>query len=266
MIFKSTSTTTSAAATTITTTTTNTSDFLNLIFQNGTFFQFSLSTLTTAQVVALLSDGYDIADCIVNCSNKGIVSLIRLGSLYHSESQRLLNFKGLCKFSSNKTFVCACSDNYVGRVCSVDTRPCMYSPCANNGTCVEFNVTTQNISSVSYSCECGAYYYGSNCQHQVNLCENVTCLNGGYCTVDSTKMQANCTCVNGYSGETCETELASLKTIKQVSSMAGRLAPVLVFAGVYLMMALFDLVTLLDQSRRVKVRKLKRIVRPIYRA
>lgn len=259
---------TSTVATTITTTT-NTSEFLNLIFQNGTFFQFSLSTLTTDQVVALLSDGYDIADCIVNCSNKGIClpnSFRRMDPIKARITTIFNCLKGLCKFSSNKTFVCACSENYVGRVCSVDTRPCMYSPCANNGTCVEFNVTAQNSSSsssVSYSCECGEYYYGSNCQHQVDLCENVTCLNGGYCLI---QMQANCTCVNGYTGEKCETESASLKTIKQVSTVAGRLAPVFVFVGIYLMMAFFDLVTLLDQSRRVKVRKLKRIVRPVYRA
>ena len=50
------------------------SDILQLIFSNGTLFEFSLSSLGSARVIALLSEGYDLADCIVNCSNKGFLS------------------------------------------------------------------------------------------------------------------------------------------------------------------------------------------------
>ena len=39
---------------------------------NGTLFEFTLETLGISQVEYLLSNGYDLTDCIVNCSNKGI--------------------------------------------------------------------------------------------------------------------------------------------------------------------------------------------------
>jgi hypothetical protein len=124
----------------------------------------------------------------------------------------------------------------------VDIRPCMHSPCLNNGTCVENTtalISTNGNSNSSYTCECGEYYYGTNCEYRLDLCQNETCSNNGYCTMESTQNVANCTCIMGYSGVYCETELESTKIIKTVTSIAS-VIPLFVFAGIYLMMFIID--------------------------
>lgn len=174
----------------------------------------------------------------------------------------------MCKFSSNKTFVCACMENYTGRVCSAGTRPCMYSPCLNNGTCIEnstsVNATMSSVSNSSYYCDCGQYYYGKNCENRVNLCTNATCLNGGYCSSDVENKQANCTCLSGYSGMKCEIESDSLRNIKRVSSIAG-MVPLFIFAGIYLLMMFFDVVTLLSAKKNIGLKRKKVISKPLYK-
>ena len=162
-------------------------------------------------------------------------------------------------------------DNYVGRVYAVDSRPCTHSPCLNNGTCIENGNLSDSASlisgsgSSSYVCECGEYFYGRNCENRVNLCSNVTCLNYGRCAINTITNQANCSCVNGYSGSMCEIESSTLKQTKQVSSVAG-LVPIFVFAGIYLLMMFFDVVTIVNFSKKLRHRKPKpHVFRPVYR-
>ena len=193
---------------------------------------FIFDSLTTDQKIAILNSDYDLSDCIVNCSSNG-----------------------LCKFSSNKTFVCLCLLNYAGRTCSQDTRPCSHSPCLNNGTCLTTldNSTTSSTNSSSnstewgYSCVCGAFYYGTNCQLKKNVCENETCSGNGNCV--DTNNTAVCSCYALYEGTTCEIESSTRQTMKTVTSYTTLIAIICIFL-IYALILLSDLSNLCCKSQK----------------
>ena len=155
-----------------------------------------MSTLTTEEILAILSSDYDFNNCIVNCSNNG-----------------------LCKYTGNKMFSCECYADYAGQTCQKNIRPCSHWPCLNNGTCVE------NIMNQSYTCECGPLYYGKNCENKIDVCENETCSAKGKC-YDIGNV-AVCKCYSLYSGTHCEIESSHKSTIQSVTSYSSIIAMVL---------------------------------------
>ncbi len=151
----------------------------------------NLMNLTQAnmqQVLNILQSNSDISSCLSNCSNQGI-----------------------CKLSTNQTYICECNANFMGKSCQTDERPCSQSnKCLNNGTCIN----SQDLT--SFTCECpeGSPFYGQYCENMRNLCENVTCSSHGYCKQSQNKTK--CKCYNGYEGEKCEIEGNTVKLVKNV--------------------------------------------------
>ncbi len=140
------------------------------------------------QLINILQSNADVSSCLSNCSNQGI-----------------------CKLSTNQTYICECNANFMGKSCQTDERPCSQSnKCLNNGTCVN----SQDL--ISFTCQCpeNGPYYGQYCENIKNLCENVTCSSHGYCTQNQN--ETKCKCFNGYEGEKCDIESSSVKLVKSV--------------------------------------------------
>ncbi|XP_070177359.1 protein crumbs-like isoform X2 [Littorina saxatilis] len=97
-------------------------------------------------------------------------------------------------------YLCNCSQTgYTGRNCTEDIDECQPDPHpCNNGTC--------NNTLSSFTCDCGDTYLGARCEH-VDPCSSTVCGNGGHCNwiqQGGAGYLANCTCVGGYTGLTCE--------------------------------------------------------------
>lgn len=210
--------------------------------------QFSMSSLSTQDLVSIINSKYDFTNCIVNCSSNG-----------------------LCKFSSNNTFVCECLSNYAGPTCAQDTRPCSHSPCLNNATCLAtttaLNLTltssTNSTEPSGYECVCAKNYYGTNCEFKVNICENVTCSGNGKCADENDV--AICKCFSLYSGDQCEIESQKQKTIKQAASTTSIIA-IVVLVLFYLLIVLSDVMDYCCMSAEKKSRpsRLRRVKKLVY--
>lgn len=178
---------------------------------------FSLSTLTTEEVVSIINSDYDFSNCIVNCSSNGV-----------------------CKYTGNKTFSCECKANYAGQTCQQDIRPCSHSPCVNNGTCVSNVTSTSNSNNQSYICDCPEFYYGKNCEQKVDVCQNETCSGNGNCM--DVNSVPKCSCFAMYSGNHCEIESQQKKTLQQVSATTSIIAIVtlVIFYGLVVLSDILD--------------------------
>jgi hypothetical protein len=139
------------------------------------------------QIITILGSANDVSSCLSNCSNQGV-----------------------CKLS-NKTYVCECNSNFIGKSCQTDDRPCSQSnKCLNNGTCINsFDLT-------SSTCKCpqSGVFYGEYCENVKNLCENETCSLHGYCT--QIQSEIKCKCFKGFNGDKCELESNEVKAVKSV--------------------------------------------------
>ena len=81
-----------------------------------------------------------------------------------------------------------------------DTIP--FSPCLNNGTCVDI------FSTGAYNCSCSSDYFGQGCQF-FDACSDQPCQNQGSCLVDITSIdQFVCNCREGFTGELCEVQIS----------------------------------------------------------
>ncbi|XP_024237361.2 protein crumbs homolog 2a [Oncorhynchus tshawytscha] len=141
----------------------------------------------------------------------------------------------MCKDLFNK-FDCVCKPGWEGENCEVDTDECASGPCIH-GTCMD--------ELAGFECVCNPGFGGVSCDEDLNECEEHGCENGGSCmdrvnsytcecTDDYTgplcqwtyppltceedvqcengichdgMWGANCTCVPGFAGERCETEI-----------------------------------------------------------
>jgi hypothetical protein len=138
------------------------------------------------QLLDILQSNADISSCLSNCSNQGI-----------------------CKLSTNQTYICECNANFMGKSCQTDERPCSQAnKCLNNGTCIN----SQDLTSSSCQCLENGPFYGQYCENTINLCENVTCSSHGYCTQNQN--ETKCKCNRGYEGDMCEKELNEVKKVK----------------------------------------------------
>ena len=179
----------------------------------------------------------DITPCLTNCSNNGVCLLDQ----------------------TTQTLFCACDDNFTGLNCNMDARPCSNSPCLNNATCINTNLT-----SAGYFCECNNFYTGANCETQIDLCQNETCSSNGKCSVVENK--ANCTCFQYFSGDHCEIQSQTLVTIKNVIGITSVIAIIMIIAF-YLIIVISDVLNFLisKKERRNQTNKLnRRVFKPFY--
>jgi hypothetical protein len=143
------------------------------------------------QLLNILESNADISSCLSNCSNQGI-----------------------CKLSTNQTYICECNTNFMGKSCQTDERPCSQSnKCLSNGTCIN------SLDLTSFTCQCpeNSPYYGQYCENVINLCENVTCSFHGYCIQNQNfSFITQCKCYTGYTGENCEKDSSTVKVVKNV--------------------------------------------------
>ncbi|XP_025082483.1 multiple epidermal growth factor-like domains protein 11 [Pomacea canaliculata] len=117
---------------------------------------------------------------------------------------------------SNVDGACACKSGWRGKNCSEDVDECTQTPslCVANSTCSNSPGSYRCVCNPGYktlsdgSCtECTSYTYGTNCssQCQCNATNTVSCHH----------VTGNCTCKQGWSGTTCNTDIdecASLNT------------------------------------------------------
>ena len=151
----------------------------------------SLSNLTQSNlqlILEILKSNSDVTSCLSNCSNQGV-----------------------CKLSTNKTYICECNANFMGKSCQTDERPCSQANrCLNNGTCIN------SLDLTSSSCQCpqNGPFYGQYCENMRNLCENVTCSSHGYCS--QSQSETKCKCYVGYDGDKCEIVSSSVRVVKSI--------------------------------------------------
>jgi hypothetical protein len=94
---------------------------------------------------------------------------------------------GICEVNLlNSTASCVCSGNYTGLKCET-FKSCLTSPCNNNGIC-------HNLNNLPV------------CNYNNFTCNSTLCNNHGSCKlVNNTLNTHTCTCLNGYSGLSCQT-------------------------------------------------------------
>ncbi|XP_042548644.1 protein delta homolog 1 isoform X3 [Dipodomys spectabilis] len=100
----------------------------------------------------------------------------------------------------DKPWQCLCKPGWDGKLCDIDIRPCISTPCANNGTCV-------NLDNGQYECSCAPGYSGKDCEKKDGPCviNGSPCQHGGTCVDDEGRAShASCLCPPGFSGNFCE--------------------------------------------------------------
>uniref|UniRef100_A0A1X7UPV7 Uncharacterized protein n=1 Tax=Amphimedon queenslandica TaxID=400682 RepID=A0A1X7UPV7_AMPQE len=124
---------------------------------------------------------------------------------------------GICTNVNGTNFSCACSQAYGGERCEIKLFPdCLDMPCLNNGTCAEL-VGSGNIGGSGAGepgpriyCQCPLGYAGEFCENITDLCVSSPCKNNATCIGDSANF--TCTCLPGFTGTLCETELTGCHT------------------------------------------------------
>ncbi|CAH1781396.1 unnamed protein product [Owenia fusiformis] len=101
---------------------------------------------------------------------------------------------GTCIISKSKE-KCKCKPGWSGRKCGAKVGNCSPNPCKNKGVCT----TVGN----KFSCKCRSHFTGSTCAIRTDHCIPNPCKNRGVCS-DNRKGGTLCTCMSGWSGNTCE--------------------------------------------------------------
>jgi hypothetical protein len=147
---------------------------------------------------------------------------------------------GTCHDDTNE-YTCACDPAFNGTHCEVIIGACsIYSPCKNDGTCLNIPTIIGNLSAVdfesppdpgldihdTYACFCRSYFTGRVCETLLpmafppppllipppqtdgfNCSSTELCLNGGTCIAIATIEDAFCSCPFPFGGRRCEIDL-----------------------------------------------------------
>lgn len=96
-------------------------------------------------------------------------------------------------------YTCDCEPGTEGKYCEIEINECeRYNPCVY-GNCIDLKA--------NYFCDCPAKYGGKNCSVQLLGCMKNPCLDGGTCkpyVENEVQHKFNCSCANGFHGDTCE--------------------------------------------------------------
>ncbi|XP_033997917.1 LOW QUALITY PROTEIN: protein delta homolog 2-like, partial [Trematomus bernacchii] len=106
--------------------------------------------------------------------------------------------------SCQQPWQCRCDPGWGGRFCDKDLQVCSQRPpCLNGASCVMED-------SGDYSCVCPEGFHGRDCELKTGPCQQSRspCRNGGLCEDDDGfSLVLRCSCLAGFSGPRCETDL-----------------------------------------------------------
>ncbi|KAL4229601.1 hypothetical protein ACF0H5_012639 [Mactra antiquata] len=185
--------------------------------------------------------------CIDNYINNSKHCLCAEGWYYSDQYQQCVLYDDYCDCGLHGTCdtfddgfhkLCHCNHGYAGDLCDINVDDCAYSPCKNNGSCIDTeNGYTCNcpilgtggpecddiingcVSCVpdhtdkctdtinSYICYCKPGYYGDNCEYVVPSCDYYPCEHGGSCNNVESPSSHICLCKDSWTGNSCEKEL-----------------------------------------------------------
>lgn len=198
----------------------------------GLFHELDLKT-----IISLLTDKkLDLTGCLTNCSNRG-----------------------LCGFTKeNKLSKCLCHSDYFGSYCHSSKLSCLFSPCLNNGTCIdEYNPLNNKY---EYKCKCSEYYNGKYCDKKIDLCKHEQCSNHGVC-VQNKINKIHCDCLYNYHGNKCQHESDHLQKIKIVKSTSLYIS-IFIIVSLYLIVILNDIFNLVKflLERKTKAKQVNALL------
>ncbi|CDW55282.1 hypothetical protein TTRE_0000355401 [Trichuris trichiura] len=105
---------------------------------------------------------------------------------------------------------CICRRGYTGGDCTEVVISCgSKGVCENGGSCITYNMGREQVA----YCNCKKGYGGANCEHSVETCEENSCNYHGVCTENKEYGTIECTCYDGFSGQTCNFDKRTKKAV-----------------------------------------------------
>lgn len=169
----------------------------------------------------------DLNGCLLNCSNNG-----------------------QCIQDSDLVYKCNCFENFKGKSCGTDLRPCNYKPCLNGAKCV--HIFDQITGIIGFKCDCDHFYYGSYCENKLDFCHNEKCSYHGNCQVFNGN-NTKCVCHYLYDGDKCQNESQGLKIIKNIINLSSIIAIIIIILF-YLFFIFLDLTDIFIYREKGKKR------------
>ena len=166
---------------------------------------------------------------------------------------------GVCNGTNTTPFFrCNCKEGLSGLACE-DNALCNATnntnPCKNNGNCTAVNAT-------SFTCQCPQTWVDEVCNILPNPCNTSTpCMNNGTCARTNAMPYYRCSCVMGYTGTNCETDVPSPATPAAISTglVAGvAIVVVLIIIVIVVILVLVIVYYFYRKSKKGKVDIVKR--------
>jgi hypothetical protein len=121
---------------------------------------------------------------------------------------------GTCNSTDDDVFTCTCPAGFTGSVCRNVVNFCESDPCSVDSDCITSPSGYTCICPSSCEnggvcvastgvCNCTDGYTGTFCD-EVDYCYTNPCQNNGICYISSGLPHRNCSCVSGFTGESCE--------------------------------------------------------------
>ena len=140
---------------------------------------FSEQTAASNIVTGKKTSPIDVAcvECLTPCPSVGTPSnIIHSSNVLHLPSLFISSLIFLVLPSSISFYPPACPNYpYIGSNCTTVGTSCdQLQPCANDGTCIDANLTVQG-----YVCVCMTGFNGTYCELDYRPCKSNTCWNNG---------------------------------------------------------------------------------------